>query len=104
MLREILSEQDNSIVSLSVLVVLGLNLVISFVKFFIGNSFRKVESSAAYITLINQDIGLLKAAKDRAKEMDDQHTTALKELTEEVRGLRDKVIYLAAKLEVEIED
>lgn len=100
---QILAEQD-SIVSLSVLVVLALNVVVGIIKFFVGNSFKKVESSAQFITLINQDIGLLKAAKDRAKEMDDQHTAALKELTAEVRRLRDKMIYLAAKLEVEIED
>lgn len=62
--------------------------------FVFKGAWKKSESSQAYIQQILKDIGLLEAARDRAKEKDDEQGKQISELQKSVQDSRERIIVL----------
>jgi septal ring factor EnvC (AmiA/AmiB activator) len=68
--------------------------LVAALGFFLSRAFTSSDSSRKDIADINQAIGLLNAAKDRAKEEDDRLRKNLEKMEDDVRELRDRVLML----------
>lgn len=68
--------------------------LITSIAFFVSRAFARADSSRDDIASINQAIGLLSAAKDRAQEKDAEHSRAIDGLRREVLELRERCLIL----------
>lgn len=103
---ELFTKAEGAIAQLVPAIVGGvISMLITMLAFFLKNAFSKSDRYAAVIVEndralrkeiadLNQAIGILNAAKDRAKEEDERLRQALQQAHEEIRDLREKVIVL----------
>ncbi|MCM2282022.1 MAG: hypothetical protein NDI61_09270 [Bdellovibrionaceae bacterium] len=71
--------------------------VAGLIGFFLHRLIMRADTDSAEIARLNQDVGLLKAAKDRAAEADRDMREAIGELDGEMRELRDRLIQLEGR-------
>lgn len=73
----------------------GVGALLSWlVKRFVRQTDESKKATAAAFKAIHEDLGTLKASRDRSKEKDDEQGKQIEALQKDVRELREKVIIL----------
>lgn len=83
------------------LVSLAIGALITCIGYFLRAALSRNESNREDIAAINKDLGLLEAARDRARETDDKHSEEISKLHREILELRERILVIETERETE---
>lgn len=83
------------------LIALALGAGVTSIGYFLKAALSKNESNRDDIAKINKDLGLLEAAKDRAREADDKHHKEISDLHRSILELRERVLIIETERDSE---
>lgn len=73
-------------------------LLMFFLKDFFTKTNQSSDANAKLITSLTKDIGLLEAAKERAREKDEEQAKLIDALQKEQRDMRDRILIIEQRV------